>query len=80
MQPGRRMDVTTELTKADAATDTATFKCKGVNDAGESTVTAIFVLHGYALAGRGPTGAATDAKLVEHWKTRWALLTGGLRL
>ena len=80
MLPGRRMDVTVELTKADAATDTATFKGKGANDAGESTVTAIFTLHGYALAGRGPAGAAADAKLLDHWKALWALLTGQLRL
>ena len=79
MQPGHWMNVTTELTKVDAAAGTATFKCKGANDANEPTVNAIFVLHGYSLAGRGPTGAATDAKLLEHWKTRGALLTGGLR-
>ena len=77
MQPGRRMDVAVELTKADA--DAATFKGKGTNDAGEQTVAAQFALHGYALAPRGPAGAAADAKLLEHWKTRWALLTGGLR-
>jgi 3-hydroxyacyl-[acyl-carrier-protein] dehydratase len=79
MLPGRRMDVTIEITKADAATNTATFKAKGANDAGESTVNAIFTLHGYSLATRGPAGAAADAKLLEHWKTRWALLTGELK-
>ncbi len=40
MLPGRRMDVTVELTKLDAAADTATFK-ERTNDAGESTVNAI---------------------------------------
>ncbi|MBP3958657.1 hydroxymyristoyl-ACP dehydratase [Gemmata sp. G18] len=79
MLPGRRMDVTTEMTKVDATAGTATFKTKGINDAGESTVNAIFVLHGYSLANRGSTGAATDSRLIEHWKTRWALLTGELR-
>ena len=79
MLPGRRMDVSVELTKTDAAADTATFKGKGANDAGEATVTAIFTLHGYSLASRGPAGAAADAKLLDHWKTRWALLTGELR-
>jgi 3-hydroxyacyl-[acyl-carrier-protein] dehydratase len=79
MLPGRRMDVTVELTVPGAATDTATFKAKGANDAGESTVTANFTLHGYSLAPRGPAGAAADAKLLEHWKARWALLTGELR-
>jgi 3-hydroxyacyl-[acyl-carrier-protein] dehydratase len=77
MQPGRRMDVSVELVKHDGGT--ATFKGKGANDAGESTVTAQFVLHGYGLADRGPAGAAADAKLLDHWKTRWALLTGELR-
>ncbi|MFO0805553.1 MAG: hydroxymyristoyl-ACP dehydratase [Gemmataceae bacterium] len=77
MQPGRRMDVSVELVKHDATT--ATFKGKGTNDAGESTVNAQFVLHGYGLAERGPAGAAADAKLLEHWKSRWALLTGELK-
>ncbi|HUR54898.1 MAG TPA: hydroxymyristoyl-ACP dehydratase [Gemmataceae bacterium] len=76
MQPGRRMDVVVDLTKHDA--DTATFKGKGTNDAGEQTVSAMFVLHGYSLAARGPAGVAADERLVHHWKTRWALLTGEL--
>jgi hypothetical protein len=42
-------------------------------------VKATFVLHGYALAAAAAGGAAADAKLVEHWKARWALLTGALR-
>ena len=79
MLPGRRMSVKVELTKTDAA-DTATFKAWGTNDANEATVTAIFTLHGYSLAARGPAGAAADAKLTEHWKSRWALLTGQLRV
>src|SRR5947207_2425749 len=74
MQPGRRMDVAVELAKHDA--DTATFKGKGTNDAGEQTVSAMFELRGYSLADRGPAGVAADERLVNHWKTRWALLTG----
>ena len=77
MQPGRRLDVAVELTRAEA--DTAAFKAKGVNDAGEQTVAARFTLHGYSLAGRGAAGAAADAKLLEHWKARWAALTRELR-
>lgn len=77
MQPGRRMDVLVELVKDES--DTATFKGKGTDDTGQQTVSAQFTLHGYGLAGRGPAGAATDAKLLEHWKARWALLTGQLR-
>ena len=76
MQPGRRMDIVVDLTKHDG--DTATFKGKGTNDAGEPTVSALFVLHGYGLSGRGPAGVAADERLVQHWKTRWALLTGEL--
>lgn len=77
MQPGRRMDVSVEMVKHDAVT--ATFKGKGANDSGESTVNAQFVLHGYSLADRGAAGAAADAKLLEHWMSRWALLTGELK-
>src|SRR4051812_25050452 len=76
MQPGRRMDVTVELTKA--AGDRATFKGKGTDDAGQQTVSALFTLHGYGLSARGPTGPGTDEQLVKHWRTRWALLTGQL--
>ncbi len=77
MQPGRRMDVAVDLVKTDGAT--ATFKGKGSDDAGQQTVSAQFVLHGYALAAKGPAGAAADAKLLDHWKARWAVLTGELR-
>jgi 3-hydroxyacyl-[acyl-carrier-protein] dehydratase len=76
MRPGRRLDITAELTKA--AGDTATFKAKGTNDEGEQTVATQFTLHGYALAPRGAAGASADTKLLEHWKARWALLTGEL--
>jgi 3-hydroxyacyl-[acyl-carrier-protein] dehydratase len=77
MQPGRRMDVAVDLVKTDGAV--ATFKGKGSDDAGQQTVSAQFVLHGYSLAAKGPAGAAADAKLLEHWKARWAVLTGELR-
>ena len=77
MQPGRRMDVTVELVKQDG--DKATFKGKGADDAGQPTITAQFILHGYGLSDRGPAGVAADAKLLEHWKARWALLTGELK-
>jgi 3-hydroxyacyl-[acyl-carrier-protein] dehydratase len=77
MQPGRRMDLAVELTKQDG--DTATFRGKGTDDAGQQTVSAQFTLHGYGLASRGPAGVAADARLLEHWKARWSLLTGELR-
>lgn len=78
MQPGRRMDVTVELTKADTANATATFKGKGTNDSGEQTVATQFTLHGYGLADRGAAGIATNEKLLAHWKAGWAVLTGEL--
>jgi 3-hydroxyacyl-[acyl-carrier-protein] dehydratase len=78
MQPGRRMDVAVDLTKTDG--DRATFKGKGTDDAGQQTVSALFTLHGYGLAHRGPTGPLTDEQLVKHWRSRWALLTGQLRI
>jgi 3-hydroxyacyl-[acyl-carrier-protein] dehydratase len=77
MQPGRRMDVSVELVKREG--DTATFKGRGADDDGQQTVSAQFLLRGYSLADRGPTGAATDEQLRAHWKARWAILTGELR-
>lgn len=77
MQPGRRMDVAVELIKLEG--DRGTFRGKGVNDAGEQTVAAQFVLHGYTLTARGPAGGEIDQKLRDHWKARWALLTGDLQ-
>ncbi len=76
MQPGRRMDVAVDLVKEDGAT--AAFKGKGTDDAGQQTVAAQFVLHGYNLGERGPAGALVDEQLRKHWQARWALLTGEL--
>src|SRR6476469_7879047 len=50
MQPGRRMDVTVERTKREG--DTAAFRGKGADDAGQQTVSAAFTLAGYNLASR----------------------------
>jgi 3-hydroxyacyl-[acyl-carrier-protein] dehydratase len=77
MQPGRRLDVSVDLVKMDGAW--ATFKGKGADDGGQQTVSAHFVLHGYTLTEKGPAGAAADAKLLDHWKARWAVLTGELK-
>ncbi|MGL6094481.1 MAG: 3-hydroxyacyl-ACP dehydratase FabZ family protein [Fimbriiglobus sp.] len=76
MQPGRRMDVAVDLVKVDG--NFATFKGKGTDDAGQQTVAAQFVLHGYNLTDRGPAGVAADEQLRKHWQARWALLTGEL--
>ena len=77
MQPGRRMDVSVELTKF--TDDSATFKGKGLDDAGQQTVSATFMLVGYNLADRGQAGIAADTKLLGELKARWSLLTGELR-
>jgi 3-hydroxyacyl-[acyl-carrier-protein] dehydratase len=77
MQPGRRLDVSVDLISEDGAW--ATFKGKGSDDTGQQTVAAQFVLHGYSLASKGPAGTAADAKLLSHWKERWAVLTGELK-
>ncbi len=77
MQPGRRMDVSIELVKQEG--DTATFKGRGADDAGQATLSAQFTLRGYGLADRSPAGAITDENLRSHWRTRWALLRGELR-
>jgi len=77
MLPGRRMDLAVDLVKQDDAT--ATFKGRGADDAGQQTVSAQFVLRGYNLADRSAAGADADAKLLDHLKARWAILTGELR-
>lgn len=77
MTPGRRMDVAVDLVKTDG--DLATFKGKGTDDAGQQTVAAQFVLHGYRIGDRGPAGAVAEAKVLESLKARWAQLTGELR-
>jgi 3-hydroxyacyl-[acyl-carrier-protein] dehydratase len=77
MQPGRKMDLSVELVKIDGSF--ATFRGKGTNDAGETTVNAQFVLLGHGLADRGPAGVIAEQKLQQHWAERWVLLTGGLK-
>jgi len=77
MQPGRRMDVTVELTKRED--ETASFRGKGADDAGQQTVSAAFTLAGYNLASRNPAGAAADARIVADLKARWPVLTGAFR-
>lgn len=77
MQPGRRMEFTVELVKADGSA--ASFKGRGTNDSGEMTVAAAFGLHGYSLSGRGEASVEADKELQAHWKKRWSLLTGELK-
>lgn len=77
MLPGRRMDIAVDWHKQDG--DFVTFRGKGADDAGQQTVSAQFVLHGYNLSDRGPAGVNADEQIRTHLKARWALLTGELR-
>jgi 3-hydroxyacyl-[acyl-carrier-protein] dehydratase len=77
MQPGRRMDMTVEMTKREG--DTAAFRGKGADDAEQQTVSAAFTLAGYNLATRNPAGAAADARIVADLKARWPVLSGAFR-
>jgi 3-hydroxyacyl-[acyl-carrier-protein] dehydratase len=76
MQPGRSLDVRVELVKT--AGDMATFKGKGIDDAGQQTVSATVTLVGYSIAERGPAAAAAEAKLLGELRAHWAWLNGEL--
>ena len=71
------MNITVEMMKVEGGT--AVLKGKGINDAGETTVSAQFTLGGYRLSDRGTAGESADERLMKHWRERWALLTGELR-
>lgn len=67
MQPGRTMTVTVDLVKVDGSQ--ATFKGRGVNDAGEMTVSAQFTVYG-----SNPADDTVNADLKAHWRRRWDFL------
>ena len=75
MQPGRRMDVSVELTKHDA--DTATFKGKGEVE-GNTAVSAKLTLGRGNLGDRNPALRPTDEEIVRHLRRQCLLLRGGL--
>jgi 3-hydroxyacyl-[acyl-carrier-protein] dehydratase len=77
MQPGRRMDVRVDWSKT--SDHTVTFKGKGIDDAGQQTVSATLTLAGYNLKDRGLAGETADEKLLGELKARWAWLNGDLR-
>lgn len=74
MQPGHTLELQSEWVKGDE--NSATFRVKGNVAGGGQTINAQFTLVGYNLADRSPNGAVGDEKLVQHWKDRWAWLTG----
>ena len=76
MVPGRRMDIAVDWVKDDE--NSITLKGRGSDDTGKQTVSATFTLFGHGLNDRGPAGELAEERLIEHWKTRWAELTGQL--
>lgn len=72
VEPGNSLMLTVEVADMDAAN--ATFKGKGdVN--GNSTVSARFTVTRYNLQDRNPALQSVDAKMIEHWRARYALLS-----
>jgi 3-hydroxyacyl-[acyl-carrier-protein] dehydratase len=71
MEPGKTMNVLVEIQEQDVST--TTLKGKGEAD-GQTTVMARLTLHRYNLRDRDPALAATDERLVEHWRRLEALL------
>jgi len=72
VEPGKSLMLTVEVVDLDNVN--ATFKGKGEVD-GNSTVSARFTVTRYNLRDRNPAFEGTDAKLIEHWRARFALLT-----
>src|SRR5437867_4039996 len=75
MEPGKSLVVTAELTELDGPH--AVFKGKGEMQ-GTSTVSARIVLLRYNLRERNPAWQGLDQKIIEHYRTLYAMLTGRL--
>jgi 3-hydroxyacyl-[acyl-carrier-protein] dehydratase len=71
MEPGRRMDITVEITERDVGL--ATFKGKGECE-GQTTVTARFALACYNLQDRDPALREVDERLIRELRGRCRLL------
>src|SRR6266404_2894317 len=71
MEPGKQMQISVEL--AEQTDSTSTFKGKG-EVAGQSTVSARFVLGQYNLRDRDASLAATDEELTESFRRHAKLL------
>lgn len=71
MEPGRRMDITVELTERDGAL--ATFKGRGECE-GQATVTARWTLAGYNLQDHDPGLREVDERLIQELRARYRLL------
>jgi 3-hydroxyacyl-[acyl-carrier-protein] dehydratase len=71
MEPGKRMEVTVEL--SERGEGTATLKGKGEAE-GQTTVSARLVLAHYNLRERNPALQETDERLVQHLRRHLAVL------
>jgi len=77
--PGNALSISVELLKLTGTG--ATFKVTGLvnGDANQpASITARIELAYFNLSDRSPDLAATDAKLIEHNKARWAVLNAGV--
>jgi 3-hydroxyacyl-[acyl-carrier-protein] dehydratase len=72
MEPGRRMVVTAEITELQDGL--ASFRGKGEVE-GNTTVSARYTLFRYNLADQNPKMRSIDARLVEHMRSLYLLLT-----
>jgi 3-hydroxyacyl-[acyl-carrier-protein] dehydratase len=73
MEPGRRMEVTAEI--VELQDELASFKGRGeVN--GNATVSARYVLARYNLGDRNPRMRSVDARIVEHLRSFYLVLSG----
>jgi 3-hydroxyacyl-[acyl-carrier-protein] dehydratase len=77
MQPGKSLIVTAELIEPAGDAALVNFKGKGEME-GSSTVSARFTLTRYNLRDRNPALEKTDARIVEHLRSLYAVLSGQL--
>ena len=77
MEPGRLLQLSVDLIKDEG--NRWTLRGKGVSSAGSQTVAAQFVLAGYDLPERFCRGADLNARLRDHWRERFALLSDRFR-
>jgi 3-hydroxyacyl-[acyl-carrier-protein] dehydratase len=77
MEPGRVLDLTVELVRQDPGL--ATFKGRGVTQENGQSVNAQLVLSAYNIQDRSPVGRTADERLLQHWRERFAWLSGQIR-
>lgn len=78
MEPGKSLVVSAEIAEISPDSPTVTFKGKGEME-GSSAVSAKFVVTRYNLKDRNAALEKTDARIVEHLRGLYAVLSGQLR-